>query len=660
MRGTRLHARTEHMARFESCEPRLVMSAQPLDQLTQDHFALVPVATPISQSVAHDQAGVTEARANYGFTGAGQTVAVIDTGIGYDHRALGGGFGAVYKVVGGWDFAENDANPYDDGPIGSHGTHVAGIIGSTDATYGGVAPGADLVALRVFNDAGQSSFTWIEQALQWVQKNRNAFANPITTVNISIGTAWNSTVVPNWSMLEDEFAQLKASGIFVAVAAGNSFSRYNTTGLSYPAASPHVVPVMSVDANGALSSFSQRDARAIAAPGRGIMSTVPDYRGNMNTRADDFVSYSGTSMAAPFVAGSSALLREAYAFVGQAQVNQDTIERLMRNTADTVYDPATGRSYLRLNVDRAMNAIMPADEYGDGVATAFQLGGVTDTRSVSGVIGRIGDQDYFGFTATRSGVMTVSAEVLRGQMAAQWSLSGGTANVDAKGNLSFNVVAGKSYAFGLSGGGALGFYKMNMKLEAQAPAAVNWGTVEQRQILDQQVGQGRDQFAITASRDGILTIEASFDHAAGNVDFQVFNATGRLIGSSATATNRERIDVRVAAGETVYLRASGVNQDVDFRLTNLVHTASDTVSVYGTAGTDVFTFAAGGARQVTVNGVEYQFSAAEASNVVFDGRGGRAGEYPNLFESAGGVVHATANQARSNSAATATPSGRMA
>ena len=71
--------------------------------------------------------------------------------------------------------------------------------------------------------------------------------------------------------------QLKADGIFVAVSAGNAFTTYNTPGLSYPAASPSVVPVMSVGNDGSLSSFSQRLENAIAAPGQSIRSTVPDY-----------------------------------------------------------------------------------------------------------------------------------------------------------------------------------------------------------------------------------------------------------------------------------------------------------------------------------------------------------------------------------------------
>ena len=195
---------------------------------------------------AHNQTGVTSMRGTYGLAGRGQTVAVIDSGIAYDHRALGAGFGVGHRVVGGWDFAENDANPYDDGPSGFHGTHVAGIVGSADGLHRGVASSADLVALRVFDDNGAGNFRWVEQALQWVHDHRNDFANPITTVNMSLGANWNASTTPSWAMLEEELSQLKRDGIFISVSAGNSFTTFNAPGLAYPAASSFVVPVSSV------------------------------------------------------------------------------------------------------------------------------------------------------------------------------------------------------------------------------------------------------------------------------------------------------------------------------------------------------------------------------------------------------------------------------
>ena len=182
--ASRAQSRTRSIERLED---RQVMSADPVGGLLggsiqqhelEDAPSLVHHASPdadfwidswserdvetlvgdIEQTLAsaHDSTGLTGVRNDYGFTGAGQTVAVIDSGIAWDHSALGGGLGANYRVVGGWDFTENDANPYDDGPWGSHGTHVAGIVGADAAgtNYDGVAPGVDLVGLRVFDDAG--------------------------------------------------------------------------------------------------------------------------------------------------------------------------------------------------------------------------------------------------------------------------------------------------------------------------------------------------------------------------------------------------------------------------------------------------------------------------------------------------------------------------
>ena len=88
-----------------------------------------------------------------------------------------------------------------------------------------------------------------------------------------------------------QFAQLEDDGIFIAVAAGNNFLTYNEPGLSYPAVSPHVTPVASVDDAGTLSYFSQRNERVLAAPGRGVRSAVPDYAGDGNAVADDFLSF---------------------------------------------------------------------------------------------------------------------------------------------------------------------------------------------------------------------------------------------------------------------------------------------------------------------------------------------------------------------------------
>ncbi len=495
-----LHRRT----RFETYEEKLALSAHPVGELLPEtqtdgslehHYGdLTPAeaVTPVGDfnlnprltkptpgdggpgngglgdirtqlGAAHRVTGVHDVHDLYGFDGTGQTVAIIDSGIAYDHDALGGGIGASYRVVGGWDFAENDANPYDDGPAGFHGTHVAGIVGSEDLVNRGVAPGADLVALRVFDDNGAGYFSWVEDALQWVHDNRHAFQNPITTVNLSLGTNWNGDSIPDWATLEEELSQLHEDGIFVAVSAGNSFADFQTAGLSYPAASSHVVPVASVDDSGFFSSFSQRNERVLAAPGSDITSTVPDYIFGADGNLNDFGTASGTSMASPYVAGTAALVRQAMEFVGRTEITSETIYDHLRATADLFYDATTNASYHRINVQAALDELMPEDEFGSTVGTAHTLHVATGQTSVSGAIGTLGDVDYFSFVASETGTATVRVAA-RQHLVPEIKLVGSAATTSNV--TTFDVVRGERYTFSLRSTEGLGHYDAHLTFEA--------------------------------------------------------------------------------------------------------------------------------------------------------------------------------------------------
>jgi subtilisin family serine protease len=609
----------------ERLEARYVFTAQSpvdfqLDYFVDDMGSQDPLAALVG---ADDLTRWSAVRNQYGFSGLGQTVAVIDSGIAYDHYALGGGFGSSYRVVGGWDFTEeNDANPYDDAPGGAHGTHVAGIIGSSDATHQGVAPGVDLVALRVFNDQGQGRFDWVEQALRWVHANRNAFRNPITTVNLSIGSSWNANTPPPWATLEDEFAQLAADGIFVAVAAGNSFTTYNSAGLSYPAVSQWVVPVASVDASGQLSSYSQRNDRVIAAPGRGITSTVPDYLGNYNGRVEDFATFSGTSMAAPYVAGASTIIREALQTAGYGRIDQETIYNWMRGTADAVWDNATGQAYLRLNLERALNMIMPADDWGSTVAAAWHVGTIDRYGAIGGTIDRTNDRDYFSFIAGQSGTVTLTTQAQN--LSSTWDVVGSSAR-SVGADVQFDVVAGRSYTIGIGASGGMGKYVFQLQIHPSIPSAPaeSWGSDATFALTDQSIGGGRNAFAWTAARSGTMTLEATYLAVGGNVDFQIYDAQNRLISTTQGASGQKRLDAEVVAGQSYTFRAVGANAHVDVRLANLMSRSGNSVSFFGSAGDDQFHLLVGTyTHQATINGIVYYLNAASSTSILFDGQGG--------------------------------------
>ena len=345
--------------RIETFEARIALTAS----VGVDAFSIMEGkaldARVVTASNSSDESPLNELRDRYGLTGTGQTVAIIDSGIAYDHAALGGGLGPEHRVVGGWDFTEeNDADPYDDAPAGFHGTHVAGILASQAPEAPGVAPGVDLVALRVFNDQGKGDFAWIEQALVWVDEHHSDFEFPITTVNLSIGSDWELPEHEDWVAIERALKRLVDKGLFVSVAAGNDFVERQQIGLSYPASSRHVVPVASVGGDNHLSDFSQRASHALAAPGEDIYSTAVDFLYDFNGITDDFMVASGTSMAAPYVSGASVLVREAFERIGRQNIKQNEIYDHLFKTADINRDDITAKPYRSINLERAIAQLL--------------------------------------------------------------------------------------------------------------------------------------------------------------------------------------------------------------------------------------------------------------------------------------------------------------
>jgi Subtilase family len=596
---------------FDRFEERIVMAGQPVTDVAVQAVEPPPIQTfaaALQTTAIPDQFGLSQMREQYGLDGKGQTVAVIDTGIAWDHYALGGGFGAGHKVVGGWDFAENDGNPYDDGPAGYHGTHVSGIVASEAATNLGVAPGADLVGLRVFDDNGIGKLEWVEQALRWVHQNKESFANPITTVNLSLGGAWNNKSLPDWAILEDEFAQLKQEGIFISVAAGNSFQSYLTKGLSYPAVSSHVVAVSSSNGNGQMSNFSQRDDKVIVAPGEDIRSTVPDHLFN-GTSTNRFLTATGTSMSAPYVAGASTLIREALTFMGDQQVTQKDIYDRMFANADKIYDQVTGGWYSHLNLPKAISAIM-SDDYGNEVNSAHSLGALRSYLSVEGRITSQADIDVFSFTAEKSGQVTIKLNSADPMVAKGMAFG---CNASWNGNeLTFQVVAGQQYKFSLGADNVCRQYSIQATLvESQV---LDLGVVQSVTRSNDSVS-GERRYQVTAGQNGFLTIAGSFQSGSATID--LYDAQGNFLQTSVG----NRVDFVVKAGQEYIIKVSG-SACYDLHVVNLVSFENGKLSVSGTYADDSIVLRSSNSVTVSVNSMSYQFDRSEVQAIEIHGNGG--------------------------------------
>lgn len=229
------------------------------------------------------QWGLTRIRIEEGWKHApradGQVLAVLDTGVEASHLDLAGVVLPGFDVLGTTD---GSVDPH------GHGTHVAGIaaaIGDNGIDIAGTAPGLAILPVRVLDEAGLGSASDVAAGVYW------AVDHGATIINLSLGSREPSGV------LAESIRYAVSRGVLVVAAAGNLADDRPV----WPAAMPEVIGVTATDDTDSIPSFASRGTWVdLAAPGDGILSTFA---------GDSLQMLSGTSMAAPLVAGVAALVR---------------------------------------------------------------------------------------------------------------------------------------------------------------------------------------------------------------------------------------------------------------------------------------------------------------------------------------------------------------
>ena len=251
------------------------------DPLRADQWDLAKVRVPAAWPVS---------------TGAGQVVAVLDTGVDATHPDL------IGQVLPGLDLVDGSSDGGID-PQG-HGTHVAGTIAAATGNGVGmsaIAPDARILPVRVLNAEGEGDMSVVAQGITW------AADHGATVINMSLGGPGQLTAVSS------AIAYARSKGVVVVAAAGNSRAKGNA--VNYPAADAGVIAVAATDPADAYASFSNSGSYVdVAAPGVNILSTVPT--------GTKYGYASGTSMAAPHVAALAALVGAARPGLTPDQVEQ--------------------------------------------------------------------------------------------------------------------------------------------------------------------------------------------------------------------------------------------------------------------------------------------------------------------------------------------------
>jgi subtilisin family serine protease len=235
----------------------------------------------------------------YSLTGTGVYVYIIDTGIRSGHVEFSGRLAPGATAI-------SDKRGTED--CNGHGTHVAGTTGGTEY---GVAKGVTLVPVRVLDCRGSGTWSGVIAGIDWVTQQKIDHPTRLMVANMSLGGGANASV-------DNALTSSVNAGVVYAVAAGNS----SADACNYsPARAPAALTVGSTDSNDGRSSFSNLGTCVdLFAPGRSITSAWHSSNTATNT-------ISGTSMAAPHVAGVAALVLQANPGATAAAVHDLVVEQ---------------------------------------------------------------------------------------------------------------------------------------------------------------------------------------------------------------------------------------------------------------------------------------------------------------------------------------------
>ncbi|MBI2047155.1 S8 family serine peptidase [Candidatus Pacearchaeota archaeon] len=275
------------------------------------------------------------------------------------------------KIIYGWDFVNNDADPIDDN---GHGTHVAGII-TANGSIKGTAPDSKIIAVKTLDSGGGG---WGSDTLYGIEfcTNNSARYN-ISVISMSLGSLAVYSSYCNNDALAPSINAAIAKNISVVVATGNIGS---TTGISSPACVQNATAVGATDKNDAIAGYTNRNNLTdLLATGSSINSTSWLCPAGFTNCANGYAVASGTSMSAPHASAAFALLRQFKRLGTGSILTPAEIEDKLNDTGRAVYDSSTNRNYPRIDI---FSAIASLDATAPNVTIVSPQNATYNTRQI--------------------------------------------------------------------------------------------------------------------------------------------------------------------------------------------------------------------------------------------------------------------------------------
>lgn len=448
-------------------------------------------------------------------TGSGFSACVVDTGVDYTHPAFGGcsfsdvGNGTCAKIIGGYDFVNNDSNFMDDN---GHGTHVAGIVGGNGGGIVGVAPGARFVVVKSFNSGGSATPSDVVAGIEYCINNADNFSVKVISMSFgcgAFGDYCDSLENCSTNLISPLIDRAFAKGIAVVVSSGNDG---NSGEISSPSCVKNATSVGAVDKFDNIY-YNRASILDLLAPGKSIVSA--GLGGGSAT-------LSGTSMSAPHVSGAVLLLQQYKFLIDSGSLSVADAVGALVSDGVRIFDSASGLNFSRLAVNSSI--------FGLGLSTPSVKivspgGSVYNTNSLNVVINSagVGSVWYFNGSVNKSYSGSVSEK-----------FADGVNNVIAYGNYSSGIVS-DSVSFRVDSLGP------SVSIASPVSQTYTTGTIlvnisaEENSTVWYDAGSGNVSYGDAVSvgfSDGLHNLTAYANDSAGNINSMSVNFSVVTTGPS--------------------------------------------------------------------------------------------------------------------------------